>query len=58
MTLDTAQHKQILMGLLKDIYLTPYLGSRLGFKGVTAAMLFYELPRWYQSAQKGWGREI
>ncbi len=45
MTLDTAQHKQILMGLLKDIYLTPYFGSRLGFKGGTAAMLFYELPR-------------
>lgn len=45
MTLDAAQHKQILAGLLKDIYLTPNVGSRLGFKGGTAAMLFYELPR-------------
>ena len=44
MTLDTAQHKQILMGLLKDIYLTPYFGSRLGLGGYGCYALLRTSP--------------
>lgn len=38
-------HKAILVKILKDIYLDPDIRSVLGFKGGTAAMLFYQLPR-------------
>ena len=43
--LNWAKHKQIMVRILKDIYQDPVLGSALGFKGGTAAMLFYDLPR-------------
>jgi len=38
-------HKANLIGILKEIYSDPLLRSILGFKGGTAAMLFYDLPR-------------
>ena len=45
MTLNINQHKNILISILKDIYTDTTLGPLLGFKGGTAAALFYELPR-------------
>lgn len=45
MPLDTAKHKNILVKILKDIYTDPAIGPFLGFKGGTAAYLFYELSR-------------
>ena len=39
------RHKFFLLQVLKDIYADAGLASRLGFKGGTAMMLFYELPR-------------
>lgn len=45
MPLDIAIHKSILIKILKDIYTDPTLGPILGFKGGTAAYLFYGLPR-------------
>lgn len=45
MALDTANHKNILIKILKEIYTDTSLGPFLGFKGGTAAYLFYELPR-------------
>lgn len=42
---DTAKHKNILLQILKDIYTDSTLGPLLGFKGGTAAALFYNLPR-------------
>ncbi len=38
-------HKTILLQILKDIYTDPSLGPVLGFKGGTAANLFYDLGR-------------
>ncbi|HUD44572.1 MAG TPA: nucleotidyl transferase AbiEii/AbiGii toxin family protein [Patescibacteria group bacterium] len=38
-------HKGIFINILRDIYADPILRVTLGFKGGTAAMLFYELPR-------------
>ena len=38
-------HKTILIIILKEIYSDPLLRNILGFKGGTAAMLFYRLPR-------------
>lgn len=43
--LDSAKHKVKLIEILKDIYDDPELRTALGFKGGTAAMLFYDLPR-------------
>jgi predicted nucleotidyltransferase component of viral defense system len=43
--LDQAKHKVALIEILKDIYGDPELRTLLGFKGGTAAMLFYDLPR-------------
>ena len=43
--LDYAKHKNILLQILKDIYSDPLLGTSLGFKGGTAAFLFYGLER-------------
>ncbi len=43
--LDKAIHKNILIKILKDIYANNSLGSLLGFKGGTAAHLFYNLNR-------------
>ena len=45
MSLDIIKHKNILIKILKDIYTNPSLGPILGFKGGTAAYLFYDLPR-------------
>lgn len=45
MALDTAKHKNILIKILKDIYTDTSIAPLLGFKGGTAAYLFYELSR-------------
>ena len=45
MTLNYPRHKQILLQILKDIYTEPAVSAYLGFKGGTAAMMFYGLPR-------------
>lgn len=45
MALDIAKHKSILIKILKDIFTDPATGAVLGFKGGTAAALFYELDR-------------
>jgi predicted nucleotidyltransferase component of viral defense system len=45
MTLDYSKHKHILLQILKDIYTDTTIAPYLGFKGGTAAMLFYDLPR-------------
>lgn len=45
MPLDTAKHTNILTKILKDIYTDPTVSTVLGFKGGTAAQLFYDLPR-------------
>lgn len=43
--LDWIKHKKIMVSVLKDVYKNKLLGGTLGFKGGTAAMLFYHLPR-------------
>ena len=43
--LNIEKHKNILIRILKDIYTDNTLGPLLGFKGGTAALLFYELNR-------------
>lgn len=45
MTLDISQHKTILFQILKDIYTDKQISPFLGFKGGTAALLFYNLDR-------------
>src|SRR3990167_9835954 len=45
MSLDTATHKNILIKILKDIYTDATISTILGFKGGTAAYLFYHLDR-------------
>jgi predicted nucleotidyltransferase component of viral defense system len=45
MTLETSTHRNILLSILKDISSDSIMGSSLGFKGGTAAYLFYDLPR-------------
>lgn len=45
MTLNYSKHKTILVQILKDIYSDTSLSSCLGFKGGTAALLFYGLDR-------------
>ena len=42
---DFAVHGNILLMILKDIYSDTTLAPFLGFKGGTAAMLFYGLDR-------------
>ena len=42
---DTSTHKNILFQILKDIYSDTTIASLLGFKGGTAALMFYELSR-------------
>lgn len=44
MALDINKHKNILIKILKDIYSDNTIGPILGFKGGTAAYLFYNLP--------------
>ena len=43
--LNLTTHRVILISILGDIYADPDLRTILGFKGETAAMLFYDLPR-------------
>lgn len=45
MTLDYSKHKNIMLKILKDIYSDASIAPYLGFKGGTAALLFYDLPR-------------
>src|SRR5213595_3339291 len=45
MMLDMAMHKNMLLRILKNIYTEATLGPILGFKGGTAAYLFYDLNR-------------
>lgn len=45
MTLDYSKHKNILLQILKDIYSDTSIAPHLGFKGGTAALLFYGLNR-------------
>jgi predicted nucleotidyltransferase component of viral defense system len=45
MTLDIATHKTILFQILKDIYSDTTISPYLGFKGGTAALMFYGLDR-------------
>lgn len=43
--LDITIHKTNLTNILIDFYKNSYIGPLLGFKGGTAALLFYNLPR-------------
>lgn len=45
MTINYAKHKNILLQILKDIYSNTSISPHLGFKGGTAAHLFYGLNR-------------
>ena len=45
MALDIAKHHDVFISILKDIYGDAGIASLLGFKGGTAAYLFYGLPR-------------
>lgn len=45
MTIDIATHKTILFQILKDIYMDSTFSPFLGFKGGTAALMFYGLDR-------------
>jgi len=45
MTVNYAKHKNILLQILKDIYSDTSISPHLGFKGGTAAHLFYGLER-------------
>jgi predicted nucleotidyltransferase component of viral defense system len=45
MTLDYPKHKNILLKILKDIFSDTSLSPYLGFKGGTAALMFYGLDR-------------
>ena len=43
--MDLNRHKFLMLQILKDIYSDAVLASVLGFKGGTALMFFYQLPR-------------
>lgn len=45
MTLDISVHKTILFQILKEIYSDSTIAPLLGFKGGTAALMFYNLSR-------------
>jgi predicted nucleotidyltransferase component of viral defense system len=45
MSLNLAVHKTILIRILKDVFSDSFIGPLLGFKGGTAAYLFYGLDR-------------
>lgn len=45
MTLDYQKHKNILLQILKDIFSDTSISPYLGFKGGTAALMFYGLDR-------------
>ncbi len=43
--MDINKHKFYMMQILRDVYSDPELSKWLGFKGGTALMFFYDLPR-------------
>lgn len=43
--IDINRHRVVLVQILKDIYSDPVLANILGFKGGSAMMFFYGLPR-------------
>jgi predicted nucleotidyltransferase component of viral defense system len=43
--IDINRHKFLLLQILKDIYSNIELSNWLGFKGGTALLFFYDLPR-------------
>jgi predicted nucleotidyltransferase component of viral defense system len=45
MSLNKSIHKSILVKILHDIFTDSFLALSLGFKGGTAALFFYDLPR-------------
>jgi len=45
MALNVSKHKNILLQILKDIYSDTVISPFLGFKGGTAAYMFYDLDR-------------
>ncbi|MEK7528902.1 MAG: nucleotidyl transferase AbiEii/AbiGii toxin family protein [Patescibacteria group bacterium] len=45
MKLDYSKHKNILLQILKDVYYDTSIAPHLGFKGGTAALLFFGLTR-------------
>ena len=45
MALNISEHKNILLQILKDIYSDAVISPFLGFKGRTAAYMFYDLDR-------------
>lgn len=45
MTINIVLHKTILFQILKEIYTNTHISPSLGFKGGTAALLFYGLDR-------------
>ena len=45
MSFNFEKHKSIMLKILKDIFTDATIAPYLGFKGGTAAMLFYDLPR-------------
>lgn len=45
MTFDYPKHKNILLQILKDIFTDTSIAPHLGFKGGTAALMFYGLDR-------------
>jgi predicted nucleotidyltransferase component of viral defense system len=45
MSLNIPTHKTVLFQILKDIYSDSLLAPFLGFKGGTAAVMFYGLDR-------------
>ena len=45
MTLDYPKHKNIMLQILKDVFSDTSLSPYLGFKGGTAALMFYGLDR-------------
>lgn len=45
MTIDINVHKNILIKILKDVFTNSKIAPYLGFKGGTAVLLFYNLPR-------------
>lgn len=45
MVLSKDLHRNVFIDILRTVYSDPLLRNNLGFKGGTAALLFYELPR-------------
>lgn len=43
--MDISKHKSNLINILMDFYKDPDIAPLIGFKGGTATMLFYDLPR-------------